>query len=446
MIKRYAAACVIALTGASYVAALPQGVVDRKPNIILIVADYMGYADIGPYGASDIKTPALDAIAVSGAKYTNFYSAAPHCISARASLLSGQYPVKALTGGVGQGKGLSSSNSNLLKALVRQGYYSAAVGKWHLGQRKDYHPLDHGFEYFYGIHDWTVGYHDHLDSDGKPGLFEGRRAIEEEGYLTDLLTEKALYALDKAGKRQQKQGKKPSGEEKKAAPFFLYLAYTAGLPPYQPRNMPKSQWPNGWEPEEASRADYVAMIEAMDEGIAHILDKVRSLGVEQDTLVIFTYDHGGRHLVDSGPLFHGFGTLWEGGIRVPLLLKWPGEISANTKITKPAIAMDLTASLISAIGEQPDGLDGVPLPLKPALALTLSQASELSDVIERPFFWRHGKMRAVRQGRWKYIEDGHTRLLFDIEADMGERENVFFNNVELAEQLRAKLDDWQSTF
>lgn len=192
-----------------------------------------------------------------------------------------------------------------------------------------------------------MGYFTHLTLDGEPGLFRNEEPTVEKGYLTDIFTEEAVQFIGESADN----------------PFFLYLSYNAGLPPYQTPNLPESEWDKGWSANDATRVDYVAMIERMDEGIGKVLNKLSEHSLEENTLVIFTYDHGGRHLVDSGPLFHGFGTLWEGGIRVPLIIRWPKVIEKRAVIQSPTIAMDLTATMLDAAqaNNAIDSLDGTSL-------------------------------------------------------------------------------------
>lgn len=396
-----------------------------RPNIVLIVADYMGYSDIGPYGATDIRTPSLDRIATDGIRFSSYYSASPVCGPSRAALLSGFYParVRMETNVPPDGGGLRATDSTLVRGLKAAGYRTAMIGKWHLGRRPPFSPLSHGFDTFFGFHDWTLGYHTHLNSAGNPGLYRGDELVSEDGYLTELLTTEATRFI----------------EHSAGAPFFLYLAYNVGLPPYQGPDLPEAQWSSGWDVNEATRDDYVAMVEAMDDGIGRVLSKLDELKLTEDTLVIFTYDHGGQDLVRSDPLFHGFGTLWEGGIRVPLLIKWPARFEKGQEIDRPTIAMDLTATMLDAAGRNTDslGLDGTSvLPL-------------LADEVEVPaetLFWRFRTqrigMRAVRRDNWKLVFDGDAQFLFDLDADVGERSNQFYRHPEIASELREALGAW----
>lgn len=396
-----------------------------RPNIVLIVSDYMGYSDIGPYGATDVRTPSLDRIAQDGVQFSNYYSASPVCGPSRAALLSGFYPLRIgfetnVPPDVG---GLSSENSTLVRELKAAGYRTAMFGKWHLGRREGYSPRSHGFDRFFGFYDWTLGYHTHLNSMGEPGLYRDDELVDEDGYLTELLTTEATQFI----------------EESSGTPFFAYLAYNVALPPFQGPDLPEAEWESGWDVNEATRDDYIEMVEAMDSGIGKVLAKLDELGLTDDTLVIFTYDHGGQDLVRSDPLFHGFGTLWEGGIRVPLLVSWPGTIDEGHELDRPSIAMDLTATMLDAAGRDADslGLDG--RSLLPLLADGI-------DVPTEPLFWRfrtqRAPMRAVRRGNWKFLTDADAQFLFDLDTDIGERSNQFYRRPDIARELRAAFREW----
>jgi len=399
----------------------------EQPNIVLIVSDYMGYRDIEPYGATDVSTPSLSRLAAEGTRMTHFYAAAPVCGPARAALYTGQYPAR-----IGfeqnirtEADGLSSSLPTLPRWLKSAGYRTALFGKWHLGSAPEFTPNAHGFDEFVGHHMWTIGYYNHKTAQGEPGLFENDQIADREGYLTDLLTDEAVNFIDKNSDR----------------PFFVTLAYNAALPPYQPPGLPEARWDEGWDVNEASRADYVQMVERMDDGIGKVLDKLDEEQLTDNTLVIYTYDHGGRHLVDSSPLFHGFANLWEGGIRTPLIMRLPGVIDANEASSVPGIAMDITATILDATGlsANTESLDGVSL-------LPILQGSAAAPA--RQFFWQadfydFGKQRAIREGNWKLIEHDNTQFLFDLTESPDERENQYYRRQDVANRLRAALDQWQ---
>ncbi|MEM7277005.1 MAG: sulfatase-like hydrolase/transferase [Pseudomonadota bacterium] len=399
---------------------------NTRPNIVLIVADYMGYSDTGPYGATDIRTPSLDALAAKGVLFSDFYAASPVCGPSRAALLSGRYPaLVGMESNIGaRNRGLLADNNSLLRELKAADYRTAMVGKWHLGNGPEYSPLAHGFDRFLGFHSWTLGYHDHLTSSGKAGLYRGNELVSEEGYLTDLFSDEATKFI----------------EESAAEPFFLYLAYNVALPPYQRHDLPRARWSEGWDENEASRTDYVAMVESMDAGIGRVLQKLKALNLDENTVIVFTVDHGGRHLARSDPLFHGFATLWEGGIRVPLLMAWPEKFSEGVMIERPTISMDVTSTLLSAVGRSSNSLN---LDGRSLLPLLLDG----EDVPAASLFWRFyakgDPMRAVRRGKWKYMVDRGSQLLFDLEADPGERRNQFSSRPDVVDELRNELTDWE---
>ncbi len=403
---------------------------ENPPNVVLIISDYMGYHDIQPYGAEDIRTPSLSRLASQGITMTDFHAAAPICGPSRAALFTGRYPAR-----IGLEKninsetgGLSSSIPSLPRWLKDAGYQTALFGKWHLGSSSDSTPNAHGFDHFFGHHEWTVSYYNHKTSKGEPGLYENDRVVEREGYLTDLLTDEAVKFID----------------QNKDRPFFLTLSYNAALPPYQPPGLPESQWDEGWDVETATREDYVQMVERMDEGIGRVLDKLDGDGLDSNTLVIYLYDHGGRHLVNSEPLFHGFATLWEGGIRIPTIMRLPGVIPADEKSAMAGIAMDLTATILDVAGvkDVAASLDGISL---------IPYLREEQPPITRQFFWRadsssFGKQRAIRDGKWKYIEHGYTQFLFDLNTDVGERHNLFYQEPDVVNRLRTDLASWLEAF
>ena len=398
-----------------------------KSNVVLIISDYMGYQDIEPYGATDIRTPGLNRLAAEGVRMTDFYAAAPVCGPSRAALFTGQYPAR-----IGfelnirsESDGLSASIPTLPSLLKGAGYQTALFGKWHLGYAPDFTPNAHGFDEFLGHHQWTVGYYDHKTEQGEPGLYENDHVVERDGYLTDVLTDEAV---DFIGRNDDK-------------PFFLTLAYNAALPPYQPPGLPESRWGEGWDVNSATRADYVKMVERMDKGIDEVLDALDQHNLADNTLVIYMYDHGGRHLVNSSPLFHGFANLWEGGIRIPVIMRLPGVIPANESSRIPSIAMDLTATILSVAGleEESNSLDGTN-------RIPFLQGEQTSS--SRQLYWRadhynFGKQRAIREGRWKYIEHDSTQFLFDLDADAGERTNQFYSHIDVANRLRTDLNGWE---
>lgn len=400
-----------------------------KPNIVLIISDYMGYSDTEPYGASDIRTPSISRLAAEGVKFTNFYAAAPVCGPARAALYTGRYPaaIGFETNIATEDDGLDPAIPTLSRWLGDAGYKTALFGKWHLGFRPEFGPNAHGYDEFLGHLHWTVSYYSHVTATGEPGLYENEGLVSRDGYLTDILTDEAVRFINE------------SDDE----PFFLTLAYNAALPPYQPPGLSESEWGSGWDVNTATREDYVQMVERLDFGIGRVLDTLDDNDIADNTLVAYLYDHGGRHLVNSAPLFHGFANLFEGGIRVPAILRYPGHLPADKTEAMPAIAMDLTATILhtAGLGETADTLDGIDL---------IPLPSERAQIMRRQFFWQadlydFGKQRAILNGRFKYIEHGNTQFLFDLREDVSERNNLFYQYPDNANRLRTSLTNWQQS-
>ncbi len=401
----------------------------ERVNVVLIIADYMGYRDTEPYGSTEIRTPSIARLAREGARFSNFYAAAPVCGPARAALYSGRYPARI---GFEQNirtaaDGLDASVPTLARWLADAGYRTALFGKWHLGYGPQHSPKSHGYETFLGHLHWTISYYSHVNDRGEPGLYDNDGLTRREGYLTDVLTDAAVDLIE----RNREQA------------FFLTLAYNAALPPYQPPGLPESAWDAGWDVNEASRDDVVRMVERMDAGIGRVLDALDAIGAADETIVIYTHDHGGRHLVDHGPLFHGFANLFEAGIRVPAIIRYPGRIPAGETRHEPAISMDLTATILQAtgLGASARGLDGIDL--MPILRDDASMPS-------RSLYWQanhyeFGSQRAIRQGRYKYLEHGNTEFLFDLNKDVGERDNLFAEQADLRIRLRDALTSWQES-
>jgi arylsulfatase A-like enzyme len=403
-----------------------------KPNILLIVADDLGYADLGCYGCKDIRTPNLDRLAEQGVRLTDFYTSAPVCSPTRASLMTGRYPAQfGFDWAIGyreKTRGLPAKGASLPYLLRKQGYATALYGKWHLGYEKQFGPNAHGFEDFFGFLGPDLDYYTHLTALGEPGLYVNTKLTEEKGYMTDLLTEHALAYLKRTTQK----------------PFFLEVAYSAPHFPFQAPDRPDDRRTlRSYGPELGTRSDYAKMVERIDEGIGKLLAALEKTSRERDTFVIFLSDNGGERLSDNTPFFHGKYALWEGGIRVPCILRWPGVLPPKTVSRQPTIVMDLTASMLAAAGASlpegtPDGEDLVPL------------LSAKKPVRERTFYWRLPRpndyfgQKAVRRGRWKYVYDRESELLFDLEKDSSERRNVAFHHPDEVHALRAALAEWES--
>ena len=408
----------------------------QKPNVVVIITDDVGYGDIGSYGAPDIKTPNIDSLARDGVRFTDFYANGPLCTPTRAALISGRYQqrvnLERPLGGINSsgGMGLAATGRSLPQLLSNNGYATALIGKWHLGYKPEHSPNAHGFDYFFGFKSGYIDYYTHTAGDGQPDLFENAAPVAVPGYMTDLITERSIKFI-----RQQAQ-----------QPFFLEVAYNAGHWPYQPPGQPSKARDNArhlmaYDENTSTRADYVAMIERADQGIGQILNVIDELGLTQNTLVIFTNDNGGEWLSRNAPLFHYKWTLWEGGIRVPTILRWPARIPAGQVSDQVGITMDLTASILAVTNTRvPRNADLEGVNLIPILA---GQAAKL----ERTLFWRtavgNQYQRAVRSGNWKLLLDGYAAMLFDLTTDTGERNDLAQHRPDIARRLRLLLASWE---
>jgi arylsulfatase A-like enzyme len=404
----------------------------RKPNILVFVADDLGYGDLGCYGSKDIRTPHLDHLARQGVRLTDCYAAAPVCSPTRAALMTGRYPQRAgFEWVIDYGEkdwGLATSHTSVARLLKDGGYATGLFGKWHLGYQKQHAPNAHGFDEFFGFLAADLDYYAHKEVTGEPGLYENTRLVQRKGYLTDLITEAALAFLHKNARR----------------PFFLEVAYNAPHWPFQPPGKPADvRTAKTYGPRTGTRADYVRMVEHLDQGVGKILAAVEKHGLARDTLVLFFSDNGGERLSNNGPLFRGKYTLWEGGIRVPCLVRWPGVVPPQSVSAQAVITMDLTASILAAAGiaapagRALDGQDVLPI------------VAGKKPTRERTFFWRLNRpseqfgQKAVRRGKWKYVADRGVELLFDLEKDVGERKNLAYRHPEVLGALRRALAEWE---
>jgi arylsulfatase A-like enzyme len=416
-----------------------------RPNVVLILMDDLGYGDLGSYGATDARTPNLDRLAREGLRLTDAYANGSNCSPTRTGLITGRYqqrygiewPLGAVDGD--SARGLPATGASLPALLKTNGYATGLIGKWHLGFTPEFGPNAHGFDEFFGFVSGAVDYYTHRRGDGTPDLYENTTPVEVPAYLTDEITKRAVSFVDRHA----------------TAPFFLEVAYNAVHWPFQPPDLPSSehrdiprsaaagvprlyQGPSDSVP--ATRADYVRMLERADLGVGQILRALERHALAKNTLVIFTNDNGGEWLSRNAPLSNRKSTLWEGGIRVPLLLRWPGVLPANRTSRQVAITMDLTATILAATGTALPAnhpLDGINL---------LPILRGRSPTVERQLFWRRVRpsaQRAVRAGGWKLLQDGVNFFLFDVAADPGERHDLTAAHPDLVRRLSAALDAWE---
>lgn len=408
-----------------------------RPNVVLIMTDDAGYGDLGVYGATDVRTPHLDQLARDGVRFTEFYANAPSCTPTRAGLMTGRYQQRvSLEYPLGMqrpadfDRGLPATGRTLPQLMKNAGYATALVGKWHLGWKPEYSPIRHGFDYFFGFKSGFIDFYTHTspDSPGYDDLFENDSAVRVDGYMTDLVTERSVQWIARNATR----------------PFFIDVAYNAPHWPYQVPDKPSvardsARHLSAFDDSTSTRADYVAMIERVDQGVGRILETLDRLGLRENTIVIYTNDNGGEWLSRNTPLFNHKMSTWEGGIRVPAIIRWPARFPAGTVTRQVGITMDLTASVLAASGVQlpPDlRLDG--MNLFPILEGRVPE-------VERTLFWRSHAARpnrAVRSGDWKLILEPRP-MLFNLRNDIGERENLIGRHPDVARRLLALLREWE---
>lgn len=407
----------------------------ERPNIVFIMADDLGFSDLGCQGAFDVRTPAIDSLAADGVRLTRCYASAPSCTPTRAAFLTGRYPARSgLEGPIGPAQrevGLPAAESILARSLEAAGYATGLVGKWHLGYAPHFGPRVHGFQEFFGFLGGQIDYHAHRGIDGLPDLWEDGRPARVEGYATDLVADRAVRFL-----RGHRGG-----------PFFLWVAFNAPHAPYQNPDDPSDlRAPKEWL--KGERSDYVAMVERMDRGVGRILEEIDALGLRENTIVVFTNDNGGEVLGRNAPLKGGKGDLYEGGIRVPALVRWPGRVPPGARCDQVAVTQDFTATFLALAGVSPrDGraLDGIDL--------TAYLEGE-REPVERTLVWRVPRedrdQRAVLRGRVKYIRiqgalaGGSVReFLFDVEADASERRDLSRDRPDDLEDMRRILEGWE---
>ena len=382
-------------------AVLAATAVHAQPNVVLILADDLGYGDLASYGAPDMVTPALDSLADVGLRFTQFYANSPVCSPTRASLLSGRYPPMAGVPGVirthaNNNWGALSQDVTLLPAMLkRRGYHTAMVGKWHLGLAAPDRPIDRGFDQFEGfLGDMMDDYYTHRRH-GLNYMRRGGQVIEPEGHATDLFSAWAVRYIE--------------SRTASTAPFFLYLAYNAPHTPIQP---PES-WLNRVQERdptmEDDRARLVALIEHMDYGIGQVLHAIAENGFADNTLVIFVSDNGGQLSVAArnGPLRDGKGSVYEGGLRVPAIAAWPSAIEPGTTSNLALLTMDIFPTILDAAD--------IPLThLIDGVSFLPTLEGESQDLSDRMLFFtrREGGIRfngktidAVRFGPWKLLQN-----------------------------------------
>lgn len=410
----------------------------RAPNVLFVLADDLGYADLSCYGRRDFETPALDRLAAQGVRCTTAYANSAVCSATRVALITGRYQYRLRVGLeeplLGGRLGLPATHPTLPSLLRDRGYRTALVGKWHLGELPDFDPLRSGYESFWGIRGGGVDYFTHVSFSGKADLWDGATPVSSVGYLTDLLADRAIAELEAA---------RDDGR-----PWLLSLHFTAPHWPWEgPGDTAESERLAGIGGPRAlldfdggSAATYAAMVRRLDAQLGRVLAALRATGAERDTIVVFTSDNGGERFSDNWPFTGRKTELLEGGLRIPAIVRWPGVVAPGTTTDAPIATMDWLPTLLAAAGAAPD-------PATPSDGIDVRAALTGGAVPERTLFWRyksHGQ-RAARRGRWKYLRMGEQEFLFDVVADPLERANLRGRRPEEFAALQAAWTAWDAT-
>ena len=411
----------------------------QRPNVLFVLADDLGYADLSCYGRPDYRTPVLDRLARQGLKFTSSYAAAPVCTPTRCAYITGRYPQRIPVGLEEPLKASSPSNIGLppehptiASLLKANGYDTSLVGKWHLGWKPEFGPNRHGFDEFFGVLSGAVDYFTHKAADMSGGnaaegggrdLWQNLAPIERVGYLTDLLSDKAVEVISRPHSK----------------PFFLSLQYTAPHSPWEgPEDQALGHSGHGRGPmiEGGSPKIYGAMMKSMDAGIGRVLKALERAKIDRDTLVIFTSDNGGERYSSNRPFSGQKMSLNEGGTRVPAIVRWPGMIPAGRVTDQPAITMDWTATILGATATPAD--PAFPLDGDNLMPVCTGQRAPY----ERALFWRIRGFDAARVGSWKYLKDQAGEHLFDVMNDPGEKADVRTMHADRFEVIRRQYQAW----
>ncbi|MHC4227446.1 MAG: sulfatase-like hydrolase/transferase [Planctomycetota bacterium] len=438
-------------------AGLPKRAADKRlPNIVLIVSDDQGYNDLGCYGGTEVKTPNLDHLASGGVRLTSFYVTWPACTPSRGSLLTGRYPQRNGTYDMFRndlvdhdylyGKdeyaiswemigGMDTREVLIPRILKKAGYVSGIFGKWDLGQLHRFLPLQRGFDEFYGFTNTGIDYWTH-ERYGVPSMYRNNRQTTEDkgSYATDLFRREAVRFIEK----------------NKDRPFFCYMPFNA---PHGASNLnrprPGVQAPLGYirkhygdyDPEDTRRARrmrYMAAITYMDEAIGQVMGLLAEHGLEDNTIVIFFSDNGGSgSTADNGPLKGGKGWMFEGGLRVPCIVRWPGTVPTGTVCDELLSSMEILPMLCRAAGTRPPRgvtLDGFDM---------TGVLAGREESLRKEMFWQRRGDKAARVGNFKWVESSRGSGLFDLSADLGEQRDLSDEKPDILSKVKSRFQAWK---
>jgi len=415
-----------------------QQTAQGPPNIVFIMADDLGYADLSCYGRRDYSTPNIDKLASTGMRFTQAYANSAVCSATRTGLITGRYqyrlPVgldEPLTNRPGRSVGLPPEHPTLPSLLKKVGYGTTLLGKWHLGWLPEFSPLKSGYDHFWGFRGGGVDYFTHKTGAATTptdDLWEDDVKIQQAGYLTDLLGDRAVSSIN----NYVKEGR----------PFFLSLHFNAPHWPWEgPDDEAESRRLSTLaDYDGGSLAVYASMVTRLDFQVGRILQALDAASIADNTIVIFTSDNGGERFSDTWPFTGKKTELLEGGLRIPALIRWPGHIPAGRVTEQVAISMDWLPTLLELAGTQPNPAyppDGISL--APALTRNAAPAS-------RKLFWRYkaGAQRAIRDGDMKWLKIGNNEFLFNVVTDPLERVNLKNRLPDVYKKLIAEYQDWNA--
>jgi arylsulfatase A-like enzyme len=411
-----------------------------RPNIVFILADDLGYADVSCYGRRDFTTPNIDRIAAEGMKFTQAYANSAVCSATRTALITGRYQYRLPIGleeplGSGEKRivGLPPSHPTLPSLLKKAGYGATLIGKWHLGKLPDFGPLQSGYEHFWGFRTGGVDYFTHKSGPANTDtddLWDDDVKVHQNGYLTDLMGARATAVIADYARTPGR-------------PFLLSLHFNAPHWPWEgPDDEAESKRISALTDfDGGSQATYARMVREMDLQIGRVLETLQTSGIADNTIVIFTSDNGGERFADTWPFTGKKSELLEGGLRIPAIVRWPGRIPPGSTTEQVAISMDWMPTLLTAAGAMPDPKyppDG--MNLLPALLQNAAPAP-------RKLFWRYrmNAQRAMRDGDMKWLKIRDNTFLFNVVSDPLERANLKDRQPEIYRKLVAEYEAWNAT-
>ncbi|MEO0510456.1 MAG: sulfatase [Verrucomicrobiota bacterium] len=411
---------------------------ETRPNIIVILADDLGYEDIACFGNDRIETPNIDALARDGIRFTDFHSNGAVCSPTRAALMTGRYQQRTGISGVVTARGHRDTGLPLKEITIAElvkpaGYRTALFGKWHLGYDPKYNPIRQGFDEFIGFVSGNVDFHIHIDQTGIEDWWKQDQLEPEDGYTTDLITKHSVEFIKRNASTNSVLGK--------GRPFLLYIAHESPHYPYQGRSTPPVYIPGEGRDKDKDKATpevYKEMIEVMDEGIGHIRQAVEDAGLSHNTLIIFSSDNGPAGPGSAGPLREKKGSFYEGGHRVPTVAFWPGIIEAGRISNETLMGADLFPTFSEISGASiPEGveIDGVSL---------LPHLKNAEPLPQRQLYWGIKGQVAVRRGDFKLIaNENFTKAeLYNLRDDIGETTDIADSHPELVSELLEAAHTW----